>query len=430
MLRDFYSWSKNPSREGVTDLFIIRGSKVKGQREHNISGSLLTIKCLPNAGSELVPQHSFLLFLKSTQMSRVDSLTMEEISLCLCNRTLDLLWASSLEENSTKMEVCISTYLLALSRLSLSTDPTHSTISELTATSNRYEVLLERYTTMSPRTETSFSSMVKPHLRGAMLLEMLREGGIVSSLLATKNRFLQQYVQKLHAIGCFHSIEYSRTPSMRSRRSCRITLAPPLLSEESNLISGEGQSWTNGNARPISASPAANGTYLARRGGGPPRLAPLAATFGGGPPPPPLEGAISHSDSVFGGANLNLRVRSLVLWGPSRTGKTLYARSLGRHAYFNLQFNLDALSDTAEYAVFDDIQGGFEFFPAYKGWLGAQKEFTVTDKYRKKKTVHWGKPSIMLMNDDPCTCKGVDYAWLKLNCFIIHVDRQFCYVID
>jgi len=147
-------------------------------------------------------------------------------------------------------------------------------------------------------------------------------------------------------------------------------------------------------------------------------------------PPPPLEGAISHSDSVFGGANLNPRVRSLVLWGPSRTGKTLYARSLGRHAYFNLQFNLDALSDTAEYAVFDDIQGGFEFFPAYKGWLGAQKEFTVTDKYRKKKTVHWGKPSIMLMNDDPCTCKGVDYAWLKLNCFIIHVDRQFCYVID
>ena len=57
--------------------------------------------------------------------------------------------------------------------------------------------------------------------------------------------------------------------------------------------------------------------------------------------------------------------------------------------------------EDAQYAVFDDIQGGFQFFPAYKGWLGAQQTFTVTDKYRGKTTINWGRPSIWLMNDDP-----------------------------
>ena len=86
------------------------------------------------------------------------------------------------------------------------------------------------------------------------------------------------------------------------------------------------------------------------------------------------------------------RVKSLILWGGTRTGKTLYARSLGHHAYYNLQFNMDDFSNDCKYAVFDDIQGGFEYWHSYKGWLGAQKQFVITDKYRKKRTIHWGKP--------------------------------------
>ena len=34
---------------------------------------------------------------------------------------------------------------------------------------------------------------------------------------------------------------------------------------------------------------------------------------------------------------------------------------------------MDEFSDDCKYAVFDDIQGGFEYFHSYKGWLGAQK---------------------------------------------------------
>ena len=143
------------------------------------------------------------------------------------------------------------------------------------------------------------------------------------------------------------------------------------------------------------------------------------------PPPYPPPSARTQRTSPPGGSILLIklthrRVKSLILWGPTRTGKTLFARSLGRHSYFNLQFNLDSFSESSDYAVFDDIQGGFEFFHAYKGWLGAQKEFVITDKYKRKKTIKWGKPCIMLMNDDPAGCAKADYEWLLGNCDIIH----------
>ncbi|WGO62775.1 replication protein [Genomoviridae sp.] len=89
---------------------------------------------------------------------------------------------------------------------------------------------------------------------------------------------------------------------------------------------------------------------------------------------------------------------------------------------------MDEYSEDAEYAVFDDIQGGFEYFHSYKGWLGAQKQFVITDKYRKKRTIYWGKPSIMCMNEDPHFAKGVDYDWLINNCYIINVVDPICIV--
>ena len=48
----------------------------------------------------------------------------------------------------------------------------------------------------------------------------------------------------------------------------------------------------------------------------------------------------------------------MILWGPTRTGKTLLSRSFGRHSYFSGLFNIDNIDDDADYAVFDDIQGG------------------------------------------------------------------------
>lgn len=62
--------------------------------------------------------------------------------------------------------------------------------------------------------------------------------------------------------------------------------------------------------------------------------------------------------------------------------------------------------------MFDDIQGGFKYFPAYKSWLGQQAEFYCTDKFRKKKYIKWGRPCIWIMNEDPYT-QEVDIDWLE-----------------
>lgn len=105
-------------------------------------------------------------------------------------------------------------------------------------------------------------------------------------------------------------------------------------------------------------------------------------------------------------------------------GKTLWARSLGNHAYFGGLFSLDEPIDDVDYAVFDDMQGGLEFFHSYKFWLGNQKQFYATDKYKSKKLVHWGKPAIYLSNSDPREDKGCDIAWLEANCVIVHI-RDF-----
>lgn len=91
--------------------------------------------------------------------------------------------------------------------------------------------------------------------------------------------------------------------------------------------------------------------------------------------------------------------------------------------YFNGLFNADKCDESADYAIFDDLVGGFKFFPNYKAWLGCQHEFEVTDKYKKKKTMHWGKPSIMLMNESPFS-HDMDHVWVMGNCDIIEVTEE------
>jgi len=115
------------------------------------------------------------------------------------------------------------------------------------------------------------------------------------------------------------------------------------------------------------------------------------------------------------------RKQSLILWGESRLGKTLWARSLGSHIYWGSQFSLDEFTETAAYAVFDDMQGGLTFFPSYKSWLGHQADFICTDKYRGKRRIFWGKPAIYLSNSDPRLDKGADVEWLEANCQIVHL---------
>lgn len=75
----------------------------------------------------------------------------------------------------------------------------------------------------------------------------------------------------------------------------------------------------------------------------------------------------------------------------------------------------------ADYAVFDDLIGGFEFFKQYKCWLGAQAEFTLSDKYKRKSKFTWGKPTIMCMNENPMNLGSVDHDWLLGNCDIVYI---------
>jgi hypothetical protein len=118
----------------------------------------------------------------------------------------------------------------------------------------------------------------------------------------------------------------------------------------------------------------------------------------------------------------HVRPKSLVLFGDTRLGKTLWARSLGRHLYFPGLFML-AGTNTADngYAIFDDLIHGISTLPDYKAWLGGQREIVCTDKYKKKERLTWGKPSIFISNTDPRFDSGVDVEWLTGNCVFVRV---------
>lgn len=123
------------------------------------------------------------------------------------------------------------------------------------------------------------------------------------------------------------------------------------------------------------------------------------------------------------------RPKTLVLWGPSRTGKTEWARSLGSHNYFNGLFNIDDFDEGKDYVVFDDVS--YDYFPNYKGWLGAQKSMVLTDKYRGKRTVKWGKPCIWLHNSNPMVeANGWDKAWLEANAVIVELPHKLYGEVD
>lgn len=115
------------------------------------------------------------------------------------------------------------------------------------------------------------------------------------------------------------------------------------------------------------------------------------------------------------------RPRSLILIGPSRCGKTEWARSLGKHMYFNNLLNLDDWNEDADYIILDDFNPEItKYLPSWKCFFGGQKQFVLTDKYRGKRTVHWGKPMIWLSNEDifkHLNFEQIDFV--KKNCEVI-----------
>lgn len=109
-------------------------------------------------------------------------------------------------------------------------------------------------------------------------------------------------------------------------------------------------------------------------------------------------------------------------------GKTEWARCLGDHFYNCHYFQLADVDPTKRYAVFDDIRLNENNYWNWKPWLGGQKQFTVTDKYRKKKTIRWGKPIIWCCNrasDLRRLNVDVDEMdWIKESCIFVELDSK------
>lgn len=84
---------------------------------------------------------------------------------------------------------------------------------------------------------------------------------------------------------------------------------------------------------------------------------------------------------------------------------------------------MDKLSSDVEYGVLDDVD--INFFPAYKQWVGGQREFECTDKYKGKRTFDWHKPVIWTVNEinDPREGKNVDRTWLEQNMIFVRINK-------
>lgn len=77
-----------------------------------------------------------------------------------------------------------------------------------------------------------------------------------------------------------------------------------------------------------------------------------------------------------------------------------------------------------KYGLFDDIKDGLTYWYQWKSFLGCQRDFVITDKYKKKHMIHWGKPCIYLSNYNPLDdLSSTDRRWLLDNAFVVHLTK-------
>lgn len=112
------------------------------------------------------------------------------------------------------------------------------------------------------------------------------------------------------------------------------------------------------------------------------------------------------------------RAKCLVVVGPTRLGKTAWARSLGKHMFWRGNVSYGDWDDDARYIVIDDIP--WQYIPQKKSILTQMGDVTLTDKYVKKITVNNNKPTIVLMNNMPDF--GDEASYWQANTTIVELN--------
>ncbi|AEA76834.1 Rep [Chilli leaf curl virus-India [India/Pataudi/2007]] len=107
------------------------------------------------------------------------------------------------------------------------------------------------------------------------------------------------------------------------------------------------------------------------------------------------------AENVLGAAARPLRPISIVIEGDSRTGKTMWARSLGPHNYLcgHLDLSPKVYSNDAWYNVIDDVDP--HYLKHFKEFMGAQRDWQSNTKYGKPVQIKGGIPAIFLCNPGP-----------------------------
>nr|UUF95149.1 rep protein [Chilli leaf curl Ahmedabad virus] len=115
----------------------------------------------------------------------------------------------------------------------------------------------------------------------------------------------------------------------------------------------------------------------------------------------PEELEVWAAENVLGAAARPLRPMSIVIEGDSRTGKTIWARSLGPHNYLcgHLDLSPKVYSNDAWYNVIDDVDP--HYLKHFKEFMGAQRDWQSNTKYGKPVQIKGGIPAIFLCNPGP-----------------------------
>nr|AJW80883.1 AC1 [Tomato leaf curl Gujarat virus] len=107
------------------------------------------------------------------------------------------------------------------------------------------------------------------------------------------------------------------------------------------------------------------------------------------------------AENVGSPAARPLRPISIVIEGDSRTGKTMWARSLGPHNYLcgHLDLSPKVYSNDAWYNVIDDVDP--HYLKHFKEFMGAQRDWQSNTKYGKPVQIKGGIPTTFLCNPGP-----------------------------